>query len=90
MYIYNDNRSLQHKEDGPQQGQSIQIILSDPPHSSKGAFRLCYKNSSNLGCMQESPDLLHYASNTEQKSFSDWIFNSVSVIVFQFVIVSKI
>ena len=39
--------------------------------------------------MQESPDLLHYASNTEQflKSFSDWIFNSVSVIVFQFVIV---
>ena len=38
-------------------------------------------------CMQELPDLLHYASNTEQKSFSDWIFNSVSVIVFQFVIV---
>ena len=39
--------------------------------------------------MQESPDLLHYASNTEQflKSFSAWIFNSVSVIVFQFVIV---
>ena len=37
--------------------------------------------------MQESPDLLHYASNTEQKSFGDWIFNSVSVIVFQFVIV---
>ena len=63
----------------------------------KGAFRLCYKSCSNLGCMQEiackieeSPDLLHYASNTEQKSFSDSIFNSVSVIVFQFVIVSKI
>ena len=37
--------------------------------------------------MQESPDFLHYSTNTEQKSFSDWIFNSVSVIVFQFVIV---
>ena len=39
--------------------------------------------------MQESPDLLHYASNTEQflKEFQWLIFNSISVILFQFVIV---
>ena len=39
--------------------------------------------------MQESPDLLHYAPNTEQFLIKRVlvIVNSVSVIVFQFVIV---
>ena len=36
------------------------------PTQAKCLKGLFYKNCSNLDCMQESPDLLHYASNTKQ------------------------
>ena len=53
----------------------------------KGAFRPCSKNCSNLGCMQEIARKNRKTFYTKHPTPSNNFLNSVSVIVFQFVMV---